>query len=69
MKLNFMDNSIRPLFFEYLFYKPADHSWNSTLGNKIIFIIIFLPTHLYIQNVEKEDAWNIAYMVHPLLNI
>jgi len=25
----------RPLFLEYLFYKPADHSWNSPLGNKI----------------------------------
>ena len=38
-----------PLFFEYLFYKSADHNWNPLFGNKIhfiLFIIIFESTHL-----------------------
>ena len=43
-------HQLRPLFFEYLFYKPADHSWNLPLGNKIIIIfpvanLVFSPSN------------------------
>ena len=37
---------MRPLFFEYVFYKPADHSWNLLLENKIDFysFYYYFPT-------------------------
>jgi len=34
---------LRPLFFEYLFYKHADHIWNPPPGNKSdFFLLLFL---------------------------
>jgi len=33
------------LFFEYLFYKAADHSWNLLPGNKYDFYYYFHTDH------------------------
>ena len=40
---NFYDlvTLIRPLFFEYLFYKPIDHSWNPPREIKLNFYYYF----------------------------
>jgi len=72
LRLHKLLTSLRPLFFEYLFYKPADHSWNLQPGNKIVFysfyyyfptdppeyVQIRLPLSL-IQNGDRSvPLWN-----------
>jgi len=44
----------RPLFFEYLFYKPADHSWNLSLGNKIDFYSFY---YYFCTNPSEHQKW------------
>jgi len=56
-------NYIRPLFFEYLFYKPADHSWNSAPGNKIDIysFYYYFPADPHVANPVFSSSSNCLF--------
>jgi len=53
-KIKFTKNYLGPLFFECLFYKPTDHSWNPLPGNKIDFYSFY---YYFLADPPEHRKW------------